>query len=86
MVSALSAQEGHINNCKERYVALESHIVQRLRWAAGANPMLNTVLQNFEEASFTHQKMIEVRVLFVCCCFWFCLFLLLLLLFFYCMQ
>ena len=62
MLSSLSAQEGLIANCKERYAALENHVMQRLRWAAGANPSLNTTLQHFQDASTARAQILEVRV------------------------
>lgn len=34
----------------EKYSALQSSIEQRLKWGSGANPALNVVLQNFDEA------------------------------------
>ena len=34
----------------EKYSSLQSSIEQRLKWGSGANPALNVVLQNFDEA------------------------------------
>ena len=62
MLSSLSAQEGLIAGCKERYSALEGHVMQRLRWAAGANPSLNTTLQHFQDASTARAQVLEVRM------------------------
>ncbi|KAK7113677.1 hypothetical protein V1264_012925 [Littorina saxatilis] len=59
MLSSLSSQAGLITNCKERYSALEGHVMQRLRWAAGANPSLNVTLQNFQDASTARTQVLE---------------------------
>ncbi|XP_076458807.1 serine/threonine-protein kinase SMG1-like [Babylonia areolata] len=59
MLSSLSAQEGQITSCQERYVNLEGHVTQRLRWAAGANPSLNTTMQNFQDASTARASLME---------------------------
>lgn len=59
MVSSLSSQEGQISSCQERYVSLESQVIQRLRWAAGANPSLNTTLQHFQDASAGRAHFLE---------------------------
>ncbi|KAL8580399.1 hypothetical protein ACOMHN_020876 [Nucella lapillus] len=59
MVSSLSGQEGQIGGCQERYISLEGQVIQRLRWAAGANPSLHTTLHHFQEASAARACFIE---------------------------
>ncbi|XP_048758488.2 serine/threonine-protein kinase SMG1-like [Ostrea edulis] len=56
-MQALAAQETGLVNCYSHYVQLEGSIIQRLKWAAGANPSLNLVLQQFDEAS-TYRKLL----------------------------
>nr|KAG5704900.1 hypothetical protein BaRGS_003883 [Batillaria attramentaria] len=53
------AQEAVIAGCKERYASLEGGVVQRLRWAAGANPSLNVTLQLFQDASMARAQLLE---------------------------
>ena len=61
MVSSLSAKDSLVSTCKENYRTLENLVVQRLRWASGANPSLNTVLTNFQESSAAKIQVLEVR-------------------------
>lgn len=42
--------EHNIPAVMERYNQLESSIEQRLKWAGGANPALNNVVEQFHEA------------------------------------
>ncbi|XP_005098211.1 serine/threonine-protein kinase SMG1 [Aplysia californica] len=53
------SQETVLTSCQEHYSQMETSISQRLRWAAGANPSLNTVLSNFENAISYRKKFIE---------------------------
>lgn len=59
MMASLLAHEDVINTCKEQYAALEGVVMQRLRWAAGANPSLNVTLQHFQEASSMRTQLLE---------------------------
>ncbi|KAJ8319497.1 hypothetical protein KUTeg_004588 [Tegillarca granosa] len=58
-MQALVNQESGLVSCHAHYVQLESSIVQRLKWAAGANPSLNLVLQQFEESSSYRKQLFE---------------------------
>ncbi|XP_048245963.1 serine/threonine-protein kinase SMG1-like isoform X1 [Haliotis rufescens] len=60
-MQSLLSQEGVIAGCEDRYSQLEGSITQRLRWAAGANPTLNFVLQQFEEASNRRKMSLETE-------------------------
>ncbi|XP_041362847.1 serine/threonine-protein kinase SMG1-like [Gigantopelta aegis] len=53
-------QDGGLASCQEHYTQQEISVAQRLRWAAGANPTLNFVLQQFEEAS-SYRKAVIVE-------------------------
>jgi len=44
----------------ERHEHLEKTVVQRLKWAAGANPTLGQTLQLFEEALKETAAIVEV--------------------------
>ncbi len=44
----------------DRYSQLQSSIEQRLKWAAGANPALNAVQQNFENAAEKRKEILQV--------------------------
>ena len=59
------AQESTLSGVQERQIQLISSITQRLKWAAGANPSLTTVLKQFEEALGVRNKAIEVRIIFL---------------------
>ncbi|XP_062590366.1 serine/threonine-protein kinase SMG1-like isoform X1 [Saccostrea cucullata] len=58
-MQALAAQETGLVNCYSHYIQLEGSIIQRLKWAAGANPSLNLVLQQFDEASSYRKLLYE---------------------------
>lgn len=60
-MQALASQETGLVNCYSHYIQLESSIIQRLKWAAGANPSLNLVLQQFDDASSLRKLLYEVR-------------------------
>ena len=53
-------QETNLASCQGHYGQLESSITQRLRWAVGANPSLNLVLQQFEDATTMRKHQAEV--------------------------
>ena len=57
----LLSHETQLVSCQDHYSQMEASISQRLRWAAGANPSLNAVLTNFENAISYRKKFIEVR-------------------------
>ena len=46
---------------KEHYVALENSVMQRLKWAAGANPTLQTVIKQLTEALADNNNSIQVE-------------------------
>lgn len=58
-MQALASQETGLVNCYSHYIQLESSIIQRLKWAAGANPSLNLVLQQFDDASTLRKLLYE---------------------------
>ena len=49
-----------VKGVEEKFSAQESSIEQRLKWAAGANPTLNPVLQNFEQTLAARKKLVKV--------------------------
>lgn len=49
-----------VKGVEEKLGAQESSIEQRLKWAAGANPALNPVLQNFEQTLADRKKLMIV--------------------------
>lgn len=49
-----------VKGMEEKLGAQESSIEQRLKWAAGANPALNPVLQNFEKTLADRKKLMIV--------------------------
>ena len=49
-----------VKGVEEKFGTQESSIEQRLKWAAGANPALNPVLQNFEQALAARKKLMAV--------------------------
>ena len=59
-MQALLDQEEAMENCNLGYTQLEGSIVQRLKWAAGANHTLNMVLQQFDEASSYRKQIYQV--------------------------
>ena len=48
----------------EKQKALESTIEKKLKWAAGANPKLNSVLNMFSSAQATRTTVIQVKLAF----------------------
>ena len=50
-------------NIKEHYVGLENTIMQRLKWAAGANPTLQSVIKQLTDALAENNKTVQVQVL-----------------------
>ncbi|XP_070580922.1 serine/threonine-protein kinase SMG1-like [Ptychodera flava] len=60
-VQMLTSLETALNTVHERYSTLEGSITQRLKWAAGANPSLNPVLQNIEEAMEKRSSFLTVN-------------------------
>lgn len=46
----------------EKQTSSESTIAQRLKWAAGANPKLNTVLNMFNSAQATRATVFNVSI------------------------
>jgi hypothetical protein len=61
-MQALVSQESSLISVQTRYSQLEASVVQRLRWAAGANPTLNLVLKQFEESANYRKLIYEVCV------------------------
>ena len=59
-MQALVSQEANLTSCQGQYTQLESSITQRLKWAAGANPSLNLILQQFDDASVLRKQLAEV--------------------------
>lgn len=49
-----------VKGVEEKFSAQESSIEQRLKWAAGANPALNPVLQSFEKTLAARKKLMTV--------------------------
>ncbi len=49
-----------VKGVEEKFCSQESSIEQRLKWAAGANPALNPVLQNFEQTLAARKKLMTV--------------------------
>ena len=45
----------------EKQESLEQGIIQRLKWAAGANPNLAEVLKQFEATQKSRQKVIDAE-------------------------
>lgn len=60
-VQSLIHIDSVIKGVEEKFTAQESSIEQRLKWAAGANPALNPVLQNFEQTLAARKKLMVVR-------------------------
>jgi len=59
-MQAVVSEEQSLGVCQQQYTQLESSIMQRLKWAAGANPSLNLTLQQFEDASAVRKQLAEV--------------------------
>ena len=49
-----------VKGVEEKFSTQEASIEQRLKWAAGANPALNPVLQNFEKTLAARKKLMMV--------------------------
>ena len=49
-----------MSSVQEKLAQLESSIEQRLKWAAGANPSLNPILENFEHTLKDRKRLIVV--------------------------
>jgi len=61
-VHALVAHERDVvTSIQSHYEQLKKTVVQRLKWAAGANPSLAQTLIQFEEALATDQALLEVQ-------------------------
>ncbi|KAL4241086.1 Serine/threonine-protein kinase smg1 [Mactra antiquata] len=58
-MQALVSQETSLASCQTQYTQLEASITQRLKWAAGANPSLNLILQQFEDAGSVRKQLAE---------------------------
>lgn len=63
-MSTLSAFDCVVTSAHERYLNLTSGIEQRLKWAAGANPSLTAVQEEFETAIAAKTSIINVRIVF----------------------
>jgi PI-3-kinase-related kinase SMG-1 len=59
-VLAMGSQESVIADIQERNVQLQASIGQRLKWAAGANPQVAVLLQQFEDSAASHKVIIQV--------------------------
>ena len=59
-MQTLMSHESAVGSIQERHLSLEGSITQRLKWAAGANPSLNQVVQQFEEALSARNILIQV--------------------------
>jgi len=46
----------------EKIISLEQTVIQRLRWAAGANPLVQEVLVKFERRQKERTNEIDVRI------------------------
>lgn len=61
-VQGLIHMDSVVKGVEERFGTQESSIEQRLKWAAGANPALNPVLQNFEQTLAARKKLLAVSL------------------------
>ena len=61
-VQGLIHMDSVIKGVEEKFGTQESSIEQRLKWAAGANPALNPVLQNFEQTLAARKKLLAVSL------------------------
>ena len=61
-VQTLVQQETTLSAVQERHLQLEGSVTQRLKWAAGANPTLSQVLQQFEEALAAKNRFLQVMI------------------------
>jgi len=50
-----------LTSIQSHYEQLKKTVIQRLKWAAGANPSLAHTLIQFEEALATAQALLEVN-------------------------
>lgn len=64
-MSALVTFDCVVTSAHERYLNLTSGIEQRLKWAAGANPSLTEVQEEFEAAIATKTATITVSYLYL---------------------
>lgn len=60
-VQGLIHMDSVVKGVEEKLAAQESSIEQRLKWAAGANPALNPVLQNFEQTLAARKMLMTVE-------------------------
>ncbi|XP_015766823.1 PREDICTED: serine/threonine-protein kinase SMG1-like [Acropora digitifera] len=60
-VQGLIHMDSVVKGVEEKFGTQESSIEQRLKWAAGANPALNPVLQNFEQTLAARKKLLAVE-------------------------
>ena len=49
-MQAINQVEQGMPTLMDKYTQLQSSIEQRLKWASGANPALNSVMDNFDHA------------------------------------
>jgi PI-3-kinase-related kinase SMG-1 len=61
-VQSLMSLDVAMTSVQEKLSQLESSIEQRLKWAAGANPSLNPILENFEHTLKERKRLIVVCV------------------------
>ena len=59
------SQETLVTSVQERHSQLEASVSQRLKWAAGANPSLAGVLQQYEEALAAKNSAVQVIAPFI---------------------
>ena len=64
-MQGLVGQETAVVSVQDRHNQLVSSISQRLKWAAGANPTLQQVLEQFEDSSAERSSVIEVMQSFI---------------------
>ncbi|WAQ96320.1 SMG1-like protein [Mya arenaria] len=58
-MQSVLGEEASLSHVQSQYSQLEGSITQRLKWAAGANPSLNLILQQFEDASLVRKQLAE---------------------------
>lgn len=61
-VQSLVSLDVSMSTVQEKLGQLESSIEQRLKWAAGANPSLNPILENFENTLKDRKRLILVSL------------------------
>ena len=61
-VQGLLQLDTAVKAVEEKFAPQESSIEQRLKWAAGANPALNPVLQEFEKTLSERKQLLAVRL------------------------